>query len=608
MSGFERGAGLPAPGGIDRAQAVRVLRLEGFEPAVPADPVSRDALERRFVTLFDDGAARYRGGLGEVRRVTNIWGEAFALKTLAPAEEEPAGGSGGACEASEGPAEGGACGRGPSSAAGRAAAAEALRREYRLQRRVSGLKGFPRVHGIGALDGEPAILMEWVEGVTLAKAARRLSVDDRGAVSPLAAARIGRDLFELLARLDAVEGGIVHGDVSCGNVMVRTDRLPLEEQVEEGVFDLCLVDFGSARFAEGGSDGDASRATGGTGSATAEYAAPEAIDPRAGAALSPAADVYAAGGVVFRLVTARYPYDLPPGADRAAARRLKERTAPAPFSTAHAADDVAAVLLHEPEVAVAVGLARDDAASGGPEATRLALVQTDALLDPILLACLSPDPARRPQAAEVRDALGAFAFHYAGNIRRALRGEPLTPCVPGGLADGYGAEARARRGALRRSGKALCTGALLLAAAIAGGLASALPAAFPGAAEPLARGAGAGLAAAAVVLLPFALGLIVRGRGGGAAPALVRGGAGLLAGALLSAACLALLGPAGADLGALLACGAASSACAGWCCMALDRACGDARRAPRRKGAPALAAGGKAIDRAVARGLEEGDA
>ena len=414
--------------------------------------------------------------------------------------------------------------------------------------------------------------MEWVEGVTLAKAARRLSVDDRGAVSPLTAARIGRDLFELLARLDAVEGGIVHGDVSCGNVMVRTDRLPLEEQVEEGVFDLCLVDFGSARFAEGGSEGDASRATGGTGSATAEYAAPEAIDPRA------------------------------------AARRLKERTAPAPFSTAHAADDVAAVLLHEPEVAVAVGLARDDAASGGPEATRLALVQTDALLDPILLACLSPDPARRPRAAEARDALGAFAFHYAGNIRRALRGEPLTPCVPGGLADGYGAEARARRGALCRSGKVLCTGALLLVAAIAGGLASALPAAFPGAAEPLARGAGAGLAAAAVVLLPFALGLIVRGRGGGAAPALVRGGAGLLAGALLSAACLALLGPAGADLGALLACGAASSACAGWCCMALDRACGDARRAPRRKGAPALAAGGKAIDRAAARGLEEGDA
>lgn len=39
----------------------RVLRLEGFEPAVPVDPASRDAYERRFVTLFDEGGAVRRG-------------------------------------------------------------------------------------------------------------------------------------------------------------------------------------------------------------------------------------------------------------------------------------------------------------------------------------------------------------------------------------------------------------------------------------------------------------------------------------------------------------------------------------------------------------------
>ena len=172
----------------------RVRRLEGFEPAVPVDPASRDAYERRFVTLFDEGGAVRRGGLGEVRRVTNIWGEAFALKTLA-APPSPST---------------------PLDDASRKRREAAFRREYRLQARVSGLKGFPRVYGIGRVEGDPALLMEWVEGITLSKAARMLAVDDDGRVSPLNVARIGRDLFELLARLDVVESGIVHGDISCG--------------------------------------------------------------------------------------------------------------------------------------------------------------------------------------------------------------------------------------------------------------------------------------------------------------------------------------------------------------------------------------------------------
>ena len=76
-----------------------------------------------------------------------------------------------------------------------------------------------------------------------------LAVDDEGRVSPLVAARIGRDLFELVARMGFVEGGIAHRDISSGNVMVRTDRLSLDEQVDEGAYDLCLVDFGSAAAA-----------------------------------------------------------------------------------------------------------------------------------------------------------------------------------------------------------------------------------------------------------------------------------------------------------------------------------------------------------------------
>lgn len=561
----------------------RVLRLEGFEPAVPVDPSSRDAYERRFVTLFEEGGAVRHGGLGEVRRVTNIWGEAFALKTLA-APLSPST---------------------PQDDASRKRREAAFRREYRLQARVSGLKGFPRVYGIGRVEGAPALLMEWVEGITLSKAARMLAVDDDGRVSPLNVARIGRDLFELLARLDVVESGIVHGDISCGNVMVRTDRLPLAEQAEEGVFDLCLIDFGSARFIEGRTDAEGECAP--TGSATVEYAAPEVVDPNGPsrkAAPSPASDVFAAAGVLFRLATGSFPFRVDAAMERAEVARVKTRQAPAPLRTAHASDDIAAALLHEPEVAVAVKLAQDETKVQGLEAARLALVQVDALLDPILLACLSPDPALRPRAAEARDALGAFAFHYADNVRRSLRGEPLTPCVPGSLADGYGAALRERSRVVRAAGKALCAFLAVVVAATAGLLVASVPAAYDCAAASLTHGPVAGCATAAALLLPFAVGLLVRWRDDGSAASLARGGAGLLAGILLSVACFMMLEPRGSDILALAGAALAATSAAGLCWLLSDFAAPRLRRSRSQGRMAALPAGSPRVAGTSPRELE----
>ena len=92
----------------------------------------------------------------------------------------------------------------------------------------------------------PAIVMEWVEGETLARLRSRLAVDDAGRLSPLVAARLGRDLFDLLCRMSLVGEGFVHRDISPANIMVRTARLPLDRQLAEGTFDLCLIDFGSS--------------------------------------------------------------------------------------------------------------------------------------------------------------------------------------------------------------------------------------------------------------------------------------------------------------------------------------------------------------------------
>lgn len=537
---------LPSDALCAEPHQTRVLRLEGFEPAMPVDPASRDAYERRFVTLFDDGLASRRGGLGEVKRVTNIWGEVLALKTLSlPKEPSIANG--------DAPAD---------------ALEAAFRNEYRLQCRVSGLKGFPRVHGIAMLDDSPAILMEWIEGITLSKASRMLAVDDEGRMSPLNVARIGRDLFELLARLDVIDSGIVHGDISCGNVMVRTDRLPLSEQAEEGVFDLCLIDFGSARLADAPTTSE-----GGSfpkGSATIAYASPETIDPdaasRRSASAMPASDVYAASSVLFKLATGSLPFDVSEDMDRRAAVQLKTQHAPAPFRTAHSANDIGAVLIHEPEVAVAVKLAQDDAPSDAVEAAQLALVQVDALLDPLLLACLSPEPTYRPSAAAARDALGAFAFHYADNVRKALRGQPLTPCVPGSLADGYGAAIRGRTRAIRLAGKAFCAATIAAVSIATGMLVAALPAAFVCPLDELTQGFSAGCMSAAAMVVPFAAALLVRWKDDGSSSSLVRGAAGLLAGILLAAACFIAMGPAGSDTVSLIVAGTIVVACAscGW--------------------------------------------
>lgn len=537
---------LPSDALFAEPRQTRVLRLEGFEPAIPVDPASRDAYERRFVTLFDDGLASRRGGLGEVKRVTNIWGEVLALKTLSRIDGTLIADGDVTPDALE----------------------AAFRNEYRLQCRVSGLKGFPRVYGIGVLEGSLAILMEWIEGITLSKASRMLAVDDGGRMSPLNVARIGRDLFELLARLDVIDSGIVHGDISCGNVMVRTDRLPLSEQAEEGVFDLCLIDFGSARLADAPATSECGRFP--TGSATIAYASPETIDPdaasRRSACATPASDVYAAASVLFKLATGLLPFDVSEDMDRQAAAQIKTQHAPAPFRTAHSANDIGAVLIHEPEVAVAVKLAQDDAPSDAVEAAQLALVQVDALLDPLLLACLSPEPTYRPSAAAARDAMGSFAFHYADNVRKALRGEPLTPCVPGSLADGYGAAIRERTRAIRLAGKAFCAAAIAAVSIATGMLVAALPAAFVCPLDELTQGFSAGCVFAAAMAVPFAAALLVRWKDDGSSSSLVRGAAGLLAGILLAAACFIAMGPAGSDTVSLIVAGTIVVSCAscGW--------------------------------------------
>ncbi len=343
--------------GRDSMVGLRLARVDGFEPAIALGQDELPAYLRRFTMLFADDATIRRGGIGRVTRAVNAQGEAVALKQLIlPTRDEF-----------------------DDDATHEALVAKfkaAFREEYECHRALSGLKGFPRLYGWGEVDGVPAIVMEWVEGETLARLRSRLAVDDAGRLSPLVAARLGRDLFDLLCRMSLVGEGFVHRDISPANIMVRTARLPLDRQLAEGTFDLCLIDFGSSLALEPAS---AVAGTGGKASfteryatlrrATVAYAPPEMLtddipDLRA-LRMSPAIDVYAAASTVYELIAGVAPYGAAPSTSGASGSRKKTRDIASPYRLkmdtrpdypigAHAPGcDLTQLLRREPDVALA---------------------------------------------------------------------------------------------------------------------------------------------------------------------------------------------------------------------------------------------------------------
>ena len=424
-----------APSALDRDPMVglRLARVDGFEPAIALGSDELPVYLRRFTMLFADDATMRRGGIGRVTRAVNARGEAVALKQLIlPTRDEF-----------------------DDDTAYEALVTKfkaAFREEYECHRALSGLKGFPRLYGWGEVDGVPAIVMEWVEGETLARLRKRLAVDDAERLSPLVAARLGRDLFDLLCRMSLVGEGFVHRDISPANIMVRTARLSLDQQLAEGTFDLCLIDFGSSLALEPAS---AVAGTGGKASfteryatlrrATVAYAPPEMLtddiaDLRV-LRMSPAIDVYAAASTVYELIAGVAPYEVAPGASGTSGSRKKTRDIASPYRLkmdtrpdypvgAHAPGcDLTQLLRREPDVALAAAeQAQQLGLEPDSEELRDALAFVDAQLFDVIMACLSCSQGDRPEPAAVEAALTTFCDHYAQNVGRSLRGEPLTPC------------------------------------------------------------------------------------------------------------------------------------------------------------------------------------
>jgi serine/threonine protein kinase len=158
-----------------------------------------------------------------------------------------------------------------------------LRERFLREGRFAARLSHPNVVGVydsGEEDGRPYLVMECVDGVSLAEELAR-----RGPLAPAETAALGRQACEGLAHAHA--RGLVHRDVKPQNLLLRPDGT------------VKVADFGIARAA-----GGATLTQAGTLLGTAAYMAPEVV---AGKPAGPAADVYSLGAVLYELVTGEPP-------------------------------------------------------------------------------------------------------------------------------------------------------------------------------------------------------------------------------------------------------------------------------------------------------------
>lgn len=296
-----------------------IIEPDRFDIAAPHDPAHEEEERRRFMTLLTDPkTACATGSGGCVYRVLNTRGETFALKVARP------------------------LGAPAPDARREAIQQQTYLEEYRNQLIVSHLKGFPETYGYGTISGAPFILMEWIEGPTLAQARPALAAfsaahaaatgngegadkggdgsdtagrtsgsEGLGAVSAAIVAQLGLDIIAVLSRTLTLSSPFVHRDLSPGNIILCTSEHSIAEQAAIPRFDVRLIDFGSASTPRA-TDDSFTMLSNIWRNGTPAYAAPEMLtnDIVGVEALrrNRAVDVYALCSILYELYAGRGPF------------------------------------------------------------------------------------------------------------------------------------------------------------------------------------------------------------------------------------------------------------------------------------------------------------
>ncbi len=190
------------------------------------------------------------------------------------------------------------------------------------------------VHFVGEDQGAPFLVMDLVEGTTLATI-----LQQRGALPPREAMEVTRKLARALAHAHGI--GIVHRDVKPANVLIGADGEPR------------LTDFGLAKDTTVDASTTAALSVAGGVLGTPGFWPPEQAKGELDR-IGPRSDVFALGATLYAMLTGGPPYA---GATLMEVVHAMQRP-PAPPSAANAAVDPA--------------------------------------LDALVLRCLDPDPEERP--------------------------------------------------------------------------------------------------------------------------------------------------------------------------------------------------------------------
>ena len=266
-----------------------------------------------------------------------------------------------------------------------------LRRRFARESRLAARLSHPNVVAVydaGEEDGRPYIVMEYVEGETVADVLRR-----RGSLPPEEAVEIAAQVCAGLAHAHA--HGLVHRDVKPQNLLVARDGR------------VKIADFGVAR------GDDASKLTqAGTVLGTAAYLSPEQA---AGAEVGPRSDLYSVGAVLYELLSGATPYRFESLAGLAAPRKPPPPLPPHVPPTL--ADVVARCLAPDPNdrPASAAELERDlrRALEPSSEAPTVRIVRTRRRLRPAIVVVIL-----------------AAAIALAAGVVLASRGRGCSPPAP----------------------------------------------------------------------------------------------------------------------------------------------------------------------------------
>lgn len=145
------------------------------------------------------------------------------------------------------------------------------------------------VRGIESIEGQDVLLMEFVDGPTLAQHLARQAPLDEPAILSLAR--------QIAAGLAHAHGrGVVHRDLKPANILLAAG---------EGGPVAKIADFGMARGSSLGDDAGAAERAAFTVLGTPDYMAPECLDPLA---VDARADLYALGCILFEMATGRPPF------------------------------------------------------------------------------------------------------------------------------------------------------------------------------------------------------------------------------------------------------------------------------------------------------------